>query len=405
MLTLNSRLWIKKLCFLAAAILALSTHLVSVLAQDDEAEQIGGVGTTPPGGDDNNVASIIGGTRVPAGRYRGYAIPSGGGMSGAQLVHPSILLSAAHTQPVWRVGTRAYIGATLKDGSDAVEIRTIQQVVKHPDAVVTDSPFNYENDIMLLKLDLPSNEPPRAWNTNPDVPAVGDALTIIGFGWTRNNDPSSLSPYLLEAEFDALSDQKCIDRYKTGLFVKGIMMCAEGSDKSVAECRGDSGSPVIDTQSGNIAGIVSFSSSSGCGGAGVHTRVSTYDGWIEDTICSLTGGDADYCCGDGICGSAERCGSCPQDCGACPNPSCGDGACDAGTETCSSCPQDCGTCSGPFCGDGKCDAGSETCETCSQDCGACAGPTFCGDGKCDVEDGEYCFTCRADCGECLVCGT
>lgn len=46
-------------------------------------------------------------------------------------------------------------------------------------------------------------------------------------------------------------------------------------------------------------------------------------------------------CGDSTCNGGETCGSCAQDCGACPV--CGDGTCN-GTENCSSCAQDCGAC-------------------------------------------------------------
>ncbi|MFH0870200.1 MAG: serine protease [archaeon] len=46
-------------------------------------------------------------------------------------------------------------------------------------------------------------------------------------------------------------------------------------------------------------------------------------------------------CGNGYCGFAETCTSCPADCGRCLY--CGDGYCNNG-ETCSTCSQDCGKC-------------------------------------------------------------
>jgi|SRR5215203_171952 len=68
---------------------------------------------------------------------------------------------------------------------------------------------------------------------------------------------------------------------------------------------------------------------------------------------------------------------------------CGNGVCvpGAGHETCSTCPEDCGPCLPPVCGDFFCDANSvpkETCDTCSQDCGAC--PDRDGDGVPDSRD-------------------
>ena len=104
-------------------------------------------------------------------------------------------------------------------------------------------------------------------------------------------------------------------------------------------------------------------------------------------------------CGDGTCNGDETCETCPEDCGACNDPSgqtiptCGDGTCN-GDETCSSCPEDCGACPAE-CGDGICN-GDETCSSCPEDCGAC--PAECGDGMCNGD--ETCSSCPADCGLC-----
>ncbi|MEZ4364911.1 MAG: kelch repeat-containing protein [Kofleriaceae bacterium] len=67
--------------------------------------------------------------------------------------------------------------------------------------------------------------------------------------------------------------------------------------------------------------------------------------WCTPT-CSATLADHAGCdpaaaprCGDGSCGPAESCGSCPDDCGACPSV-CGDLAC-TGAEDATWCPGDC----------------------------------------------------------------
>jgi hypothetical protein len=93
-------------------------------------------------------------------------------------------------------------------------------------------------------------------------------------------------------------------------------------------------------------------------------------------------------CGNGTCGDAESCESCPDDCGACL-PVCADGVCEA-DETCSSCPADCGDCP-TVCGNGSCETG-ETCEACPGDCGACPEPAGCDvDGHGGVgENGDPC---------------
>ena len=98
-------------------------------------------------------------------------------------------------------------------------------------------------------------------------------------------------------------------------------------------------------------------------------------------------------CGDGDCNGVEDCASCADDCGACPV--CGDGSCN-GVEDCASCADDCGAC--PVCGDAACDA-DETCASCADDCGACPAAT-CGDLVCAT--GETCAACPSDCGPCAT---
>ena len=63
-------------------------------------------------------------------------------------------------------------------------------------------------------------------------------------------------------------------------------------------------------------------------------------GWINywspqiSTVSFFEGGDP--VCGDGVCGGwdhrnqTEDCHSCPQDCGTCPIPTCGNGVCEYG---------------------------------------------------------------------------
>ena len=137
-------------------------------------------------------------------------------------------------------------------------------------------------------------------------------------------------------------------------------------------------------------------------------------------------------CGDGVCGPGEGCGSCAEDCGACPPPpalSCGDilgcaGPCAAQEPACwqpcldgadadaeaafldlvgcveqspcllgdpacydGLCPDLVQQCLAPpdgLCGDGVCGAG-EDCDACAGDCGACPAPEPC-PAQCDQQE-------------------
>lgn len=122
------------------------------------------------------------------------------------------------------------------------------------------------------------------------------------------------------------------------------------------------------------------------------------DGWTG-TYC-----DVPPTCGDSQCSGAERCDTCPKDCGDCGKQKCGDSTCDGALgEDCTSCEADCGKCA---CGDGKCLVGSEDCSSCPKDCGKCP---VCGDEVCALwnktapftkDKGERCDTCAGDCGAC-----
>lgn len=72
----------------------------------------------------------------------------------------------------------------------------------------------------------------------------------------------------------------------------------------------------------------------------------TVDGSKEYPILNTDYNVAD--CGDDICEPGEACETCPQDCGYCPMPVCGNRICEdyhgSHPESCVSCPADCGLC-------------------------------------------------------------
>ena len=116
---------------------------------------------------------------------------------------------------------------------------------------------------------------------------------MVGFGDTSNGE-RIFPDYLLEVSVPAVSQKDCNDQNSyAGIIVETAMLCAGLTRGGKDNCGGDSGGPLVvpgasatdDVQ----VGIVSFGK--GCGLAnfpGVYSRVSTYLGWMQDTICKTS---------------------------------------------------------------------------------------------------------------------
>jgi hypothetical protein len=91
-------------------------------------------------------ALIIGGTSTVHGEYPYFATTESTAVCGASLIHPDILLTAAHCQKEFaRIGV-VYIGAHELDTLATTAVRrTLIRQYPHPD----------NHDLMLFQLDLP----------------------------------------------------------------------------------------------------------------------------------------------------------------------------------------------------------------------------------------------------------
>jgi secreted trypsin-like serine protease len=204
---------------------------------------------------------IVGGNLAYAGEFPGYAIPSGSKIfCGAYLINENTLVTAAHCAGAFK-GYNVKIGGTLRSGADAVEtIPAIQECV-HPQFNST----THQNDIMLIKLQSPSNQPFKEFYTvchkmqsfmrrsNEDFMdwcsyiswdyrqsssflENGQAVQTVGFGATSYK--GALSDDLLKVDMNIISYGTCSNTYWNGLYNK-VMVCAGGEGKDT--CQGDSG--------------------------------------------------------------------------------------------------------------------------------------------------------------------
>jgi secreted trypsin-like serine protease len=254
----------------------------------------------------NTTASIVSGRPARQGAYPWYAIPAGNFLCGATLIHPDILLTAAHCDDfrisfvrpsLFRRKAEVLLGGNQRDGSDALERIEVDIQRLHPQHRL----LSY--DFMLVKLKRPSKAPLVPWNTNETSPIDGEPLTILGYGSTRVGGKSFDT--LLEGQVNAVNYDTCKNDYDTegSQPLDSSMMCAakNGTDS----CQGDSGGPLLNAN-GTLVGLISLGE---CENPlpGLYARVSEADQFIRDGICELSDLPPAYCNGRKASGVCNTC--------------------------------------------------------------------------------------------------
>jgi trypsin len=251
---------------------------------------------------------IINGTTAEAGRYNYFVSLQNWdwGWShgcGGSLIAADVVLTAAHcgSQALAVIKSHDLGNINVNDGF-ATEVKWDLPHPKYDNTTV-------DNDFMLLFLHHPA--PPDAafvkLNSNPNVPAAGDHVTVMGHGDT---DPDStiieLGMELLEIEVKVVSNEECEQsegyfEYKGALkygslegMISNNMLCAKDMGKD--SCKGDSGGPLVikgnDAHDGSDdvqVGVVSFGY--GCADPdfpGVYSRVSSAYDWIRQEVCTYS---------------------------------------------------------------------------------------------------------------------
>lgn len=194
--------------------------------------------------------------------------PDGAGFCSAVVLRPRVVLTAAHCvrspQDV-AVLTRAETGEPKLSPAKAIE--------RHPqyraDAVVS---RRVSVDIALVLLASPLGDDYLPMTIGEGkTPAVGETITVLGYGVTRAGDTKSGG---------VLHRARLLVRAP----LSDVLLWADGGDDPTGACSGDSGAPLID-ENGDLIAVVAWADGGGkrgCGGLTQGPLLRPVRGWIDE---------------------------------------------------------------------------------------------------------------------------
>jgi len=233
-------------------------------------------GARPAGPDpfSNEVgAQIVNGRDAGVGDWP-WQISLGG--CGATIISPEWVLSAAHCgNPA-----TAYAGLHNRSQTSAGQARTIVENKKHPQY---NSPSQYSNDLMLLRVDPPFDFGPGVGAACLPETTVAAGTDCWITGWGTLSSGGSRPSILQEAIVDVKTNEQCNSDYSGG--ITDDMICANGNNNggTTDACQGDSGGPMVYEDGGRWFLIGATSWGRGCANPsypGVWARVPYVNEWV-----------------------------------------------------------------------------------------------------------------------------